>query len=270
MVAEEVPSSPRLLDHLQELARRARRVLLEVLAVLAIYFAVGITEVKVAGVKVPVPYPTIFQSLSSDFARFLLQTELPKGMTVITVSPFEPIYADLMISIFLAVFTLMPLILREVWGFVSPALYRHEKRLVRYSVLPSIALFAAGASFAYFVIIPAVLKFVMVYDVYLGVKPTIGLQAFVNFLVALMLGTGLAFEFPLVMSGLTYVGAVKSSTWKRNWRWGVVASFVIALIISPGTTGGLIETVIGATLTALYFVGVVASSAIEGRRSPLQ
>lgn len=270
MVAKEVPSSPRLLDHLRELAVRARRVLVEVLVTLVVFFGLGVTRVRVGNMLLPVPYPTVFHSFSSDFVELLLKYEVPKGMTILTINPFEPIYADLLVALFLSVFVIMPLIVREAWGFVSPGLYRHEKKLVKYSVLPSVVLFGAGASFAFFVIIPAVLKFVMYYDISLGVEPTLGLQAFVSFFVSLMLGTGISFEFPLVMTGLTYVGAVRSTTWRNNWRWGVLASFVIALIISPGTTGGLIETIIGLTLSALYFVGVAASSVVERRRSELQ
>jgi Sec-independent protein translocase TatC len=77
--------------------------------------------------------------------------------------------------------------------------------------------------------------------------------------------TVLYYEYPLVMASLTYIKVVKADSWKKNWRWGVMGAFIIAWIISPGTTGGVIETTIGVILSVLYFVGVVSAKIIEKR-----
>ncbi|WP_405048882.1 twin-arginine translocase subunit TatC [Saccharolobus sp.] len=76
----------------------------------------------------------------------------------------------------------------------------------------------------------------------------------------------MAFEMPLVMIGLTYLRIVKASTWRKYWRWGVLVSFIIAWIISPGTTGGVMETIIGLSLSALYFLGMGISFLLEKKR----
>jgi hypothetical protein len=146
---------------------------------------------------------------------------------------------------------------------VSPGLYKHEKDMIKYAMLPALTLFASGAAFAYFIIVPFMMKFVLYYTRVLGVEPTLSLKAFVNTVVSLTMATGVAFEYPLVMGALTFLGVVGARTWRRNWRWGVLGAFVIAWMISPGTTGGVIETTIGIILSALYFVGVAAAYTIE-------
>jgi len=154
----------------------------------------------------------------------------------------------------------------ELWEFVAPGLYSHEKRIIKYIMAPAFALFAAGSAFAYFIIVPFMMRFIVLYTQVLGVEQTLSLKSFINTVVSLMLVSGLAFEYPLTMSMLTYVRVIAARTWKSGWRWGVLGAFVIAWMISPGTTGGVIETTIGLILSGLYFVGVATSYAIERRR----
>ena len=74
---------------------------------------------------------------------------------------------------------------------------------------------------------------------------------------------GLSFEYPIVIVALTYIGFADYKTWLKYWRYAVALSFIIALIISPGATGGIIETIIGLTLSGLYFLGVLISKYIK-------
>ncbi|MFP3283605.1 MAG: twin-arginine translocase subunit TatC, partial [Nitrososphaeria archaeon] len=186
----------------------------------------------------------------------------------ININPFDPLFASFYVSFLLSLFVAIPVAVRELWAFVSPGLYKHEKDMIKYAMLPALTLFASGAAFAYFIIVPFMMKFVLYYTRVLGVEPTLSLKAFVNTVVSLTMATGVAFEYPLVMGALTFLGVVGARTWRRNWRWGVLGAFVIAWIISPGTTGGVIETTIGIILSALYFIGVAAAYTIERRRKP--
>lgn len=156
--------------------------------------------------------------------------------------------------------------MREFWAFVSPGLYEHEKRTFRKLVTPGMLLFVAGSAFAYFMLLPFMLIFIYRLDVSLGVEPTLGFNSYISTIILLMAGTGIAFEMPLIMYMLTLVGLIKSSTWFKNWRWGVLISFIVAYIISPGTTGGIIETIIGIILSMLYFGGAYASKIAEKSR----
>ncbi len=255
-----------LLSHISELARRLRRVVIALGVTFFLAFAFGPREVSVDGYAVPIPYPSIYHSFADYVIRAFIQNELPPGLHLININPFDPLYASLYVSFLLSLVVAIPVAVRELWAFVAPGLYRHERAMVKYALVPSAVLFLAGASFAYFIIVPFMMRFVLYYTQVLGVEPTISLRAFVNTVVALVMATGIAFEYPLVMAALTFLGIVGARTWRRNWRWGVLGAFIIAWIISPGTTGGIIETTIGTILSILYFIGVAAAYWIERRR----
>lgn len=255
-----------LLSHINELMRRLRTVLIVLVITFFVFFAFGVTDVKIAGYLLPLPYPSIYHSISDTVIKLFISYELPSGLKLININPFDPLFASFYVSFYLSLFIAVPVIVRELWGFVAPGLYRHERRLIKYTVAPAFGLFAAGSAFAYFIIIPFMMKFILLYTQVLGVEPTLSLKSFINTVVSLMMVTGIAFEYPLVMSMLTYLKVIAARTWKSSWKWGVLGAFVIAWMISPGTTGGVIETIIGLILSGLYFVGVAASYTIERRR----
>ncbi|BDC17281.1 twin-arginine translocase subunit TatC [Acidianus sp. HS-5] len=254
-----------LLSHLAELASRLRKAFITLVIAFIIFFAFGYTTVSISGHIIPIIYPNLFHSFADELMLFFIHHELPPQLKLINLNPFDPLYASAYVSFYLSIFISLPIFLKEFWGFVSPGLYEHEKRVIKYTITPAILLFLAGSLFAYFIIIPLMMKFVLLYTSALGVEPTLSLRAFVSTVVSLMLVTGIAFEYPLVMAGLTYVKVVKADSWRKNWRWGVLGAFIIAWTISPGTTGGVIETVIGIILSILYFAGVGTAKIIEKR-----
>ena len=256
-----------LIEHLKELAIRIRNIVIYLSIFFVIYFAFGISFVKLGSYTVPILYPTLYHSIAIQSVNLFLDREKPAGLHLITLNPFDPLYSAMYVSFLLALISSFPLVFREIWAFIAPGLYEHEKKTIRKVLLPATGLFIAGASFAYFIIIPFMMLFVYRLDLDLGVEPTLSLRSFVSTVVTLIIAVGASFEFPLVMTSLTQLGLVKAKTWRENWRWGVLASFIIALIVSPGTTGGLIETTIAVTLSSLYFVGVIVSSIIEKRNS---
>ncbi len=257
-----------LVSHIVELISRLRKALYAVLISFILVFAFKYDLIKInpPGIPIIVPIPSIDDSFSVSVVNFFIHTVVPKGIIIITISPFDPLLAAAQVSLFLAIIIALPIVLWEIWAFVSPGLYEHEKHMLKASVLPAMILFALGALFAYVIIIPVIFKFFLLYAKALNVEPTISLRSFVQTILALMLAMGLAFQTPLIMTILTRFRIVKASTWRRYWRWGILISFIFALIISPGTTGGVIETTIGLTMSALYIVGMLASMIIEKRQ----
>jgi len=256
-----------LIEHLRELALRVKNIVIYLSIFFFIYFLFGISFVKVGSYTIPILYPTLYHSIAIQAVNSFLNREKPAGLQLITLNPLDPLYASMYVSFLLALITSFPLVFREIWAFIAPGLYEHEKKLIRKYLMPATALFIAGAAFAYFLLIPLMMLFVYRLDLDLGVEPTLSLKSFVSTVVNLMIAVGGSFELPIVMVSLTQLGLVKAKTWRENWRWGVLVSFIIAWIVSPGTTGGLIETTIGLTLSSLYFVGVIVSSIVEKRSS---
>ncbi|EZQ02064.1 translocase [Candidatus Acidianus copahuensis] len=255
-----------LLSHLSELALRLRKAIITLFLAFIIFFAFGITFIKIGTLVVPIPYPNLFHSFSTIAIYYFIHHDLPSGLQVINIRTFDPLYASAQVSFLFSLAISVPVFVKEIWGFVSPGLYEHEKRIARSLIVPAALLFLAGASFAYFIIVPVMMDFVLLYVNSLGIEPTISLSSFVSTLVTLVAITGIAFEYPLIMSILTYAGIVKAESWKKNWRWGILISFIIAWIISPGVTGGVIETTIGVILSILYLAGTVACGIIEKKQ----
>jgi len=253
-----------LVSHLSELAARLRRALISIFIAFIFSFGFGIKIIKIGSDPyIPIPYPSIDNSISTILVNKFMNVLLPHQIKLISIGLFDPLYASIEVSLLIAVAVSLPVFLWELWGFIAPGLYEHEKKLVKASIIPSIILFIAGAAFAYLVIIPVMLRFFLVYDEALGVEPTLSIKSFIGTVVSFMAAMGLGFQLPLVMAGLTRVRAVAANTWRRNWRWGVLISFIFALIVSPGTTGGIIETTIGITLSLLYVIGMFIAKAIE-------
>jgi len=262
---EQEKSEKPLISYITELFRRLRTILVVLVLVFFVSFAFGIKMISYAGYTIPVLYPSVFSSISVYVIKVFIFNELPKGMILINVNTFDPLFASFYVSLFLSLFVAVPVAIYEMWAFVAPGLYKHEKKMIKLVLLPAATLFATGALFAYFIIVPFMLKFVLIYAKMLGIMPTLSVRAFINTVISLMMATGIAFEYPMVMTVLTFMGIVSAKSWKSGWRWGIIGAFIIAWIISPGTTGGIIETTIGLMLSGLYFVGVAAAYAIEKR-----
>jgi sec-independent protein translocase protein TatC len=277
---EEFFQEKPLLEHIRELAIRLRRIIIALAISFLFYFMIGYEWIKInlnikllgasIGIsRVPVPYPSFYDSIAVKVTRFMIYHEIPKGVKIIIINLFDPLFASLYVSLYLAILTTLPIIIRETWAFLSPGLYESEKKIFKLTIIPAFLLFIAGSSFAFFLLIPLMFDLILLYTYSLGpsVEPTISLNSFISTVFLLMASLGLAFEMPLIMVGLTYLGIVKASTWRNYWRWGVLISFIIAWIISPGTTGGVMETIIGLSLSSLYFVGMGVSYIIEKKHN---
>ncbi len=272
-----------LLDHLQELASRMKRIVITLLIFTAFFMFFGPSYVPVSRTRVVIPLigayvvtripivvPSFLNSFSTLALRYFISHEIPKGITVLNVSVFDPILSSMEVSLLFSVAVSMPVILVELWKFIAPALYGHEKKQLKWMIIPAILLFIAGASFAYFLVIPILLDVVKLYMISLGIQKTLSFRSVVTLIVGFLFTFGLAFELPVVMVTLTKFNFVGADVWKENWRMGILASFIIALLISPGVTGGLIETVIGLTLSCLYFAGLFASQHVSQRNTVTQ
>jgi sec-independent protein translocase protein TatC len=224
---EEFFQEKPLLEHIRELAIRLRRIIIALAISFLFYFMIGYEWIKInlnikllgasIGIsRVPVPYPLFYDSIAVKVTRFMIYHEIPKGVKIIIINLFDPLFASLYVSLYLAILTTLPIIIRETWAFLSPGLYESEKKIFKLTIIPAFLLFIAGSSFAFFLLIPLMFDLILLYTYSLGpsVEPTISLNSFISTVFLLMASLGLAFEMPLIMVGLTYLGIVKASTWE--------------------------------------------------------
>ncbi|MEM3186082.1 MAG: twin-arginine translocase subunit TatC [Conexivisphaerales archaeon] len=254
------------MEHLSELVRRILTALAVFFIFFFLFFAFKPVWVDIGLIRLLYPYPSLFDSFAVQFFNLIKRSLLPPEMILINVNSFDTLVAVIYVAMSFALIFSLPVWIYELAVFVAPALYQNEKRILRLLLIPSTLLFVAGAMFAYYVVLPILFRFLYYLTIYTGVEPTISVRTFVSVVISYTIALGLSFELPMVMLGLTYIGVVGYKAWIKNWRYAVVVAFFIALLISPGATGGLMETTIGLTLSALYFVGALLSRHFTGRQ----
>lgn len=161
-----------------------------------------------------------------------------------------------------------PLLTLELWGFIAPALYPHEKRWVLWAVPAATALFLAGVATCWW-IAPAAFGFFLRFNLSIGVQPELTLGPYLYFFMRLLIVFGVLFELPLFLMLLAAVGLVTSAGLLRQWRAAVVAVFVVAAVATP-TGDALTMTVLATPMIALYGLSVVLVRLVEGRRRALR
>jgi len=158
-----------------------------------------------------------------------------------------------------------PLWFMELWLFIEPALKPHEKRYVIFMLPLAVGLFVGGVAFCYF-ISPRAFEFFFRINQSMGVDVELTLKPYLYFLLRLLLAFGAAFELPLILMFLGYVGIVNSRSLARWWRHAVVGIFIFAAIVTP-TTDPFTMTFMAVPLIALYGLSILLVKIVEKRQS---
>lgn len=178
-------------------------------------------------------------AISYGFSEYILRfLQRPLSTRLIFISPTEAFLVNLKAAFYAGLFFCTPLVLFQVWKFVAPGLYEHERKYSFPFLITSTLLFVAGAAFAYWVMLPVVLRFLLAQGGDLW-KPNITLSNYLSFCMKLILTAGLIFEFPVLMYFLTKVGVVTPAFLVKNRKYAILAAFVIAAVLTPGDAPSL-------------------------------
>ena len=192
----------------------------------------------------------IFEILKEPVKRSYPQVEL------ITLSPTEPLFILLKISIVFGFILSLPVILFQLWRFVEPALYPNEKKLVIPLTLFSILLFLLGGAFSYFAALPMALRFLLGIGLsQLQATPFLSVNLYISFLLKMIIGFGIAFELPVVIFLLQRAGIVSESQLKAFRKYFIVLAFVAGALIAPDVTTQVIMAI---PLIILYELSLLA------------
>ena len=233
------------LDHLEELRSRLLKV------VVAVGLAVAFAFVLV---------------IKFDLITLLEQPILPylMGRKLIFTHPGDAFSIAMQVSFGVGFALAAPVLLYQLWAFMSPALYKHEKKVVVPLLFAATCLFMMGASLAYFFVLPFALKFLMEFQT-AALEPMITARDYFDFATSLALSMGAVFELPILLVGLTVLGIITPMQLRAYRRHAMVASLVVAAIITPGDL--LTTTVmLMVPLYGLYEVSIVASSVVYRRK----
>jgi sec-independent protein translocase protein TatC len=185
-----------------------------------------------------------------------LVAHLPDGTKLIATNVISPVLVPLKITLMAALLLALPYVLYQIWAFVAPGLYSHEKKLVLPLVISSTILFVVGVAFCYFIVIPGMSKFIQAFaPTTITAAPDI--EQYFGFVLTLFLVFGIAFEVPIAVIVLVRIGVVKIEQ-LQAWRgYFIVASFIVAAVVTPPDVISQLSLAIPMCL--LYEAGIVAA-----------
>jgi sec-independent protein translocase protein TatC len=234
--APEAMPAMSFLDHLEELRRRIIYSLIAAGAGFLICW--GFAQRIFAIMQVPV-----MQALQRN----------GKTQQLVFLNPTDPFNLYLKIAFMAGLFVASPVVLYQLWMFISPGLYRHEKRYVLPFMFSTVALFLAGGFFGYKVVFPAALTFLIDYGKQF--QPMITISEYVDLFLTIIIGLGIVFELPILVFFLALMGIVTAGWMWRNLRYSILVIFIIAAIITP-TTDILNMCIFAAPMVALYVLSI--------------
>jgi sec-independent protein translocase protein TatC len=194
-------------------------------------------------------------ALYDILAAPLIET-LPKGATLIATSVISPFFIPLKILMMTAFLIALPVVLWQVWSFVAPGLYTHEKKLVLPLVMSSTLLFFIGVLFCYYFVFGQVFRFIQNFAPK-SISATPDIEAYLDFVLNMFLAFGLAFEVPIVVIVLARMGMVTIQQLKDFRGYFVVLAFIIAAIVTPPDV--VSQLALAIPMCLLYEIGIWAS-----------
>jgi len=187
-----------------------------------------------------------------------LVAQLPSGSHLIATNVISPFLVPLKITLLLAFLVALPVVLYQLWAFVAPGLYSHEKRLVVPLVISSTVLFIGGVAFCYFFVFGRVFHFIQSFaPKSVNVAPDI--EAYLGFVLTMFLAFGATFEVPIVVVVLARMGVVSVAKLREFRRYFIIIAFIVAAVITPPDMISMLSLAI--PMCFLYEVGLWAAAA---------
>jgi len=225
-----------LISHLMELRDRLLRA---VIAVVILF----------------IPCAFFSDELFSFVAQPLIE-KMPQGTSMIATSIVAPVLGPLKLALLSGLFLAMPFVLYQVWAFVAPGLYRHEKRFAVPLLVSSIVLFYAGVAFAYFFVFPLMFAFLTT-TAPLGVQVMTDMTNYLDFALFLFFAFGIGFEIPVATVLLAATGLVRIETMRKNRGYVVLGIFIVAAFLTPPDP--LSQSFLAIPMYLLYEFGIIMS-----------
>lgn len=190
---------------------------------------------------------------------------LPVGgiEALVAIDPTEPIGTFMRVALLTAFAVTLPYIILEIWLFVAPGLSRDSRIFGLYAIPIAVIFFIGGMAFAYFVLLPTAIPFLVNFG---GITSQIRPSSYIRFVTSIMFWIGVAFQFPLIIYVLARVGLIRAKVLKENWRLAVVIIAVLSAMITPTIDPVNMGLVMG-PMIVLYFLGIVLANIAERSRA---
>ncbi|GGI88049.1 twin-arginine translocase subunit TatC [Shewanella gelidii] len=185
-----------------------------------------------------------------------LMQALPESGSMIATDVAAPFFAPFKLTLVLAFFIAIPYVLFQVWSFIAPGLYKHEKRLITPLLISSTSLFYLGIAFAYYVVFPVVFAFFASVAPE-GVEVATDISSYLSFILKLFFAFGLAFEIPVAVVLLCWGGVTDVEDLKTKRPYIVVGAFVVGMLLTPPDI--ISQTMLAVPMLVLFEGGLLAA-----------
>ena len=231
-----------LISHLIELRKRLLNCIIAVLVIFLalVYFS-----------------NDIYQMVAEPLIK-----QLPVGASMIATDVASPFLTPIKLTIIVSIFLAVPVILYQIWAFVAPALYRHERRLVMPLLFSSTMLFYIGVAFAYFVVFPMAFGF-FAKTAPQGVTMATDIASYLDFVMTLFMAFGVAFEVPVAIILLCWTGVTTPEMLRQKRPYMLVGAFVVGMLLTPPDVFS--QTLLAIPMYCLFEVGVFCSRFYVGK-----
>lgn len=182
---------------------------------------------------------------------------------LVAIDPTEPIGTFMRVSLLTAFAITLPYIILELWLFIAPGLSRDSRIFGLYAIPIAVIFFLGGMAFAYFVLLPTAIPFLVNFG---GITSQIRPSSYIRFVTSIMLWIGIAFQFPLIIYVLARVGLIRAKVLIEQWRLAVVIIAILSAVITPTIDPVNMALVMG-PMIVLYFLGFALASIAERARS---
>lgn len=205
---------------------------------------------------------------SNDIYMFVsepLQALLPENSTMIATDVASPFFAPFKLTLMVSLLLAMPVVLYQVWGFIAPGLYSREKRFVLPLFVSSVFLFYLGIAFAYFVVFPLIFGFFTTVGPE-NVTVMTDISSYLDFVLKLFFAFGVAFEIPIAVFILCWMGIVSPASLASKRPYVVVGCFVVGMLLTPPDV--ISQSLLAVPMWLLFEVGIVFGRLVTPKTLP--
>jgi len=242
--------------HIDELRKRVLRIVI-VMGIITVFVLTFHAEsFEFAGSTLYYPTPEPLDNIAAQITNHMRDNLVPEDVQLIQTAPGQAFFAQVYIAALVGIVVSMPVIIKELVGFIKPALKENEINVSRSISIPALGLFIVGCIFSYNFVIPFILEFLYRYGESSGLVTFLNVMDFISFVLQFLLAFGLSFQLPLAMYAISMSGMVDSKFWRKNIRYAIVAIVIFGAVITPDGSGVTMWFIAG-PMIALYVAGMI-------------
>ncbi|HSB57328.1 MAG TPA: twin-arginine translocase subunit TatC [Nitrosopumilaceae archaeon] len=242
--------------HLEELRKRIVRMVIAVGIISLFILSFHITAFDYNGMTLYYPTLDPLDNIAAQVTMAMKNQMVPTSVQLIQTAPGQAMFAQFYVAGLLGIVFGMPVIVKELVGFLSPALDKKEAKIIRNITVPAVVLFIAGCLFSYFFVTPYILEFLYKYGEASGLVTFLNVVDFITFVLQFLLAFGLSFQLPLVMYAVTASGLTDGKFWRKNIRYSIVIIVIFGAVVTPDGSG-ITMWFVSLPMMVLYLLGMV-------------